>query len=201
MITLHFAPRTRAVRVLWLLEELGVEYRLERVEFAPQAATFSQQTPLGKLPVLEDGDVCLAESGAILEHLLDRYDPQHQFSPPLGSAARPRYLMWLHYAEGTAYAPLGTLIRHRLYLRDAESVPTVIEDAVARAHAVLDFVEAQANEPYLCGAQFTAADVMMSFTLLVAQAMGVLDDGRYPRLARLLARVQARPAFAKAASA
>ena len=92
MIKLYYAPRTRSIRVLWLLEELGLPYDLEPVEFLPPAKNFfAQQTPLRKLPTIEDGDVVMCESGAILEYILERYG-EGRLAPPVGSPARAAYL-------------------------------------------------------------------------------------------------------------
>jgi len=197
MLTLYHAPRTRSVRILWLLEELGVPYELRTVAFNLPTRTFSQSTPLGKLPVIEDGDVVICESGAILEYILERYGQGH-LAPPVGSSQRGPFLQWVHFAEGTAYAPLGILVWHTLYKGDAESLPEVIEDARERARQALDFVQtALSGREYLLGEDFSAADIMMGFTLAVARALGVLGEG-HPELGRYLERLEARPAFRKA---
>ena len=200
MITLYFAPRTRAVRILWLLEELGLPYELKKREFAPPSKTFSQQTPLGKFPVIEDGDVVISESGAILEYILERYG-EGRLAPAIGSPLRGPFLQWIHFAEGTAYPPLGNLVWHSFYKRDADELPSVVADAKGRARDALDFAaQALADRDYLLGAEFTAADIMLGFTLAVAQVVGVLDE-RDAVLTRYLERLQSRPAFQKAASA
>jgi glutathione S-transferase len=200
MITLYFAPRTRAVRILWLLEELGLPYELKKMAFAPPSKAFSQGTPLGKFPVIEDGDVVMCESGAILEYILERY-ADGRLAPPIGSPLRGPFLQWIHFAEGTAFPPLGVIIWHTLYKRDAESLPGVIDSARERARAALDFAaQALDGRDYLLGAEFCAADIMLGFTLAVAQVLGVLEEGD-TLLMRYLERLQARPAFQKAAAA
>lgn len=200
MIRLYHAPRTRSVRIRWLLEELGLPYELRTVDFSPPSRTFSQRTPLGKLPVIEDGDVVICESGAILEYILERHGAG-RLAPCVGSPLRGPFLQWVHFAEGTAYPPLGVIVWHTLYKRDAESVPAVIEDARERARAALDFVEqAISGREYLLGKEFSGADIMMGFTLAVARALGVLDD-RYPELERYLPRLEARSAFRRAMAA
>jgi glutathione S-transferase len=141
VITLYHAERTRSVRVVWLLEELGLPYELRKVQFAPPVrGFFSQATPLGKLPVIEDDGMLMAESGAILEYIVERHGGG-RLAPAPGSRLRGPYLQWMHFAEGTAYPPIGTLIWHLLYKRDAESVPEVVEDARGRARSGLAFVE------------------------------------------------------------
>jgi glutathione S-transferase len=198
VITLYFAPRTRSIRVRWLLEELGLPYALKRVTFNVPSKVFVQDTPLGKLPVIEDGDVTICESGAIVEYILERYG-NGRLAPPIGSPLRGPFLQWIHFAEGTAFPPLGVVIWHTLYLGDADQIPTVIASARERAANGFDFVErALAGKDYLLGAEFSAADIMMGFTLAAARVLGVLDE-RYPNLGRYLARLEARPAFQKAA--
>jgi glutathione S-transferase len=198
MLKLYYAPRTRAVRVRWLLEELGLPHDLARVEFRPGGCVFAQETPLGKFPVLEDADLVMGESGAILEYLLERYDTQHRLAPPVGSPLRGPFLQWLHFGEATAFPPLGVIVSHVLYRRDADQVPLAIEAARTRATGNFDFVEGHLlGREFLVGEGFTAADIVLGFTLMAARVLGVLD-GRHPRLGDYLGRLSSRPAFARA---
>jgi glutathione S-transferase len=198
MIKLYYAPRTRAVRILWLLEELGLPYELERVDFKPPAQRFFvQQTPLGKLPTIEDGEVAMCESGAIVEYILERYG-KGRLAPPVGARQRAAFLQWVHFAESTAFPPLGIVVWLTLYRNDAERHAAVIEDARGRAAMGLDFLARELGEkPYLLGDDFSAADVMMGFTLIAARLLGVLDE-RFPTLQRYVARLEERPALRKA---
>ena len=197
MIKLYFAPRTRSVRILWLLEELELPYELARVEFAaPADRFFAQQTPLGKLPTIEDGDVVMCESGAIVEYILERYGGG-RLAPPVGSRERAAYLQWLHFAESTAFPPLGILVWLTLYREDGQDHTAIIESARARTATGLDFLERELGENEYLAGDFSAADIMMGFTLSAARVLGVLDD-RYPKLNGYLARLEARPAFQKA---
>jgi glutathione S-transferase len=194
MIALYFAPRTRSIRVRWLLEELGLPYELRRVAFNVPQRAFSQDTPLGKLPVIEDGEVVICESGAIIEYILERYG-NGRLAPPIGSPLRGEFLQWMHFAEGTAFPPLGVIIWHTLYLGDAERIPSVIESARERAHAALAFVErALAGRQYLLGSEFSAADIMVGFTVGVVRLFGMLDE-RYPNLTQYMNRLETRPAY------
>jgi glutathione S-transferase len=181
-----------------LLEELGLPYELERVHFQPPAKNFFvQSTPLGKLPTIEDGDVVMCESGAIVEYILERYG-DGRLAPPAGSRERAAFLQWLHFSESTAFPPLGIVVWLTRYREDAEHHAAILEDARARAAAGLDFLESQIGQnAYLVGDEFSAADIMMGFTLVAARVLGVLDD-RYPMLNGYLARLAARPAFQKA---
>ncbi len=201
MIKLWYAPRTRSVLVLWLLEELGLPYELERVEFVPPAREFfAQKTPLGKLPVIEDGDVVMCESGAIVEYLLERYG-QGRLAPRPGSPVRAAYLQWLHFAESTAFPPLGIVVWLSVYRNEGPALAPLIEDARARAAMGLDFLQRElSSKRYLLGDEFSAADVMMGFTLVAARMLGVLDH-RFPALADYVARLEARPALQKALAA
>jgi len=195
MIVLYFAPGTRSIRVRWLLEELGLPYVLRRVTFKPpQEKVFAQDTPLGRLPVIEDGEMTMCESGAIIEYVLERYG-NGRLAPPVGSPLRGEFLQWMYFAEASAFPPLGVIVRHALYKGDADKVAGAISDARERARTALDFVErALDGKDYLLGGEFSAADVMMGFTLMAARALGVLDQA-YPQLGQYLARLEARPAF------
>jgi glutathione S-transferase len=198
LITLWFAPRTRSVRVRWLLEELGVPYELRRVTFNVPKQTFDQDTPLGKLPVIQDGDVTICESGAIVEYIVERYG-NGRLAPAVGSPLRGSYLQWIHFAESTAFAPLGVVVWHVLYQQDAAAVAGAIAGAHTRAHSAFAFIERGLDgNDYILGPEFSAADVMLGFTLLAARLLGVLDD-RYPNITRYVARLEARPALRAAA--
>lgn len=201
MIRLYFAPRTRSVRILWLLEELGLPYELERVQFQPPAQNFfAQHTPMKKLPTIEDGDVVMAESGAIVEYILERYG-NGRLAPAIGSPDRPAFLQWLHFAESTAFPPLGILVWLTLYRSDAGEHATLITDARGRATQGLVFLEqALGDRPYLLGDEFSAADIMMGFTLVAARMFGLIDDG-FPGLQAYIGRLETRPAYHAAIAA
>ncbi len=197
MMKLYYAPRTRAMRILWLLEELQLPYELERGEFDPTTDRFFiQKTPTGKYPTLVDGEVTLCESGAIVEWVLERHG-EGRLAPPVGTPERAAYLQWLHYAEGTAFPPVGIVVWLSRYRNEGEAQAVLLEDARARAAASLDYVEqAIGAGPYLLGDDFSAADCMMGFTVFAAQSAGVLDE-RFPNLAAYLARLASRPALQK----
>lgn len=199
MLKLYYAPRTRSVRIRWLLEELGVPHELVRREFRPQATAFAQETPIGKFPVIDDDGVVFGESGAIVEYIVERYG-DGRLAPPVGSPLRGPYLQWLHFAEGTAFPPLGVMIWHGLYLGNADQIPLAIESARERAGAALAVVERHLDSrPYLLGADFSAADIMLGFTLAAAQFLGVLDTS-YPDTLAYLGRLTERPAFQRASA-
>jgi len=199
VLKLYFAPRTRAVRVRWLLEELELPYELQRVTFKRTAGQFFiQDTPTGKLPTLVDGDVVMAESGAIVQYILGRYGAG-RLAPAQDSADWPAFLQWLHYAESTAFPPLGILVWLTLYRQDAAQHPALVDDARQRIATTLTRVEqALAGRSYLVGETFSAADIMMGFTLVAAAALGQLGP-EFPSLRAYVERLQARPALQRAA--
>ncbi len=198
MLKLYHAPMTRSIRIYWLLEELGVPFELAVVPFTPPKLPFSQPVPYGKFPAIEDGEVTMCESGAILEYILERYG-RGKLTPKPGTAERAAFLQWVHFSESVTM-PLGDIVRHTIFKPEAERIPAVVEDARARAAAGFSVVErALDGKPYLLGDEFSAADVMMGVTLLVARRLKVLDE-RFPLLGSYLARLEARPAFRKAVS-
>src|SRR6202790_4128897 len=212
MITVHHLNNSRSQRVLWLLEELGVAYEVKRYErdaktmLAPPALL--KVHPLGKSPVIVDGTVTVAESGAVIEYLVDRYGGG-RLIPPVGTPERLRYTYWLHYAEGSAMPPL---LLKLIFDRVANSPAPWPISAVARRIAGtvqksfigpqlkrhLDYMEgALAAQSWLPGGEFTGADVQMSFPLEAAASRAGLNASR-PRLTAFLDRIHARNAYRRA---
>jgi glutathione S-transferase len=200
VIKLYHASKTRSVRVLWLLEELGVRYELALIPFTQDAlksAAFLRVNPCGSLPAIEDGEVAMFESGAIVEYVLERYG-NGRLAPPLGSPARARYLQWLHFGEASLLPPLGDIAQHAMFRPEAERIPAMVVDGRRRAVAKLDVLEqALAGSAYLCGEELTAADVMVGYGVAIAALLGVVGD-QHPNLRAYLARLETRPAFQKA---
>lgn len=212
MITVHHLNNSRSQRVLWLLEELSVPYEVKRYERDAQTmrapASLRAVHPLGKSPVITDEGRVLAESGAIIDYLAERHG-QGRLVPPAGTEDRLRYTYWLHYAEGSAMPPL--LIK--LVLSRIKSAPMpFFARPIARAivdraldgfvepqiKLHLDYIESElADRPWFTGADFTAADIQMSFPLEAAAARGGLDETR-PKAMDFLRRAQARPAYRRA---
>ena len=197
---LYAAPRTRAVRVAWLLEELQLEYELQHVTFKPtSSAFFIQDTPTGKVPTLEDGDVVMCESGAIMQYLLGRYG-NGQLQPDPLDAAHAAYLQWLHFSESTAFPPVGIVVWLTVYRDDATEHPQLVEDARGRARTAFRQLEQHlAATEYLAGDLFTAADISMGFTLVAASMFQLLDDLPHTNayLARLMEREACKTALEK----
>lgn len=212
MITVHHLNNSRSQRILWLLEELELPYEIKRYQRDPRTLLAPPELravhPLGKAPVVTDGELTLAESGAIIEYLADRYGTG-KVIPAHGTPARLRSNYWLHYAEGSAMPPLLL----KLVFRRVETAPVpffVRPVAKGIAHKVQhSFVDPQialhlaylegelVKADWFGGAEFGVADIVMSFPLEAAAARSGLDD-RYPRLLAFLQRIHARPAYQRA---
>lgn len=194
MINVHHLENSRSQRVLWLLEELGLPYRIERYERDPRTMLAPQSLrrvhPLGKAPVIEDDGLVVAETGAIVEHLVGKAGGL--LGAPADRAAGLRYRQFLHYAEGSMMPPLlAMLVVRRLGLLGRPA-----RRPLQRMFDVhLDWLESElSNRAWFAGDDFTAADVMMSFPLEAARARAGLDANR-PKLLEWLDRIHARPAY------
>ena len=212
MIIVHHLNNSRSQRVLWLLEELGLAYEVRRYQRDAKTMLAPPELravhPLGKSPVIQDGEVTLAESGAILEYLVGRHG-NGRLIPAAGTPERLRYTYWMHFAEGSAMPPLlMKLVFDRIERAPMPFFVRPVARAIARRargsfvqpniDRSLDFMEGKlANSDWFAGAQFSAADVQMSFPLEAARARGGLDERR-PRLMDFLARIHARPAYRRA---
>jgi len=196
MIRVHHLNNSRSQRVLWLLEELGAPYEIVRYQRKPNMlapAELRRVHPLGKSPVIEDAGKKFAETGLIVEYLVERYGPQ--LAPPRDSDQYWRYKYWLHYAEGSLMPPLLLkLVIDRLGLLGMPARGFVRSQL--KLH--LDYLETElANDPWFAGENFSAADIMLSFPLEVGTARAGLDRTR-PRLVDFLQRIHARPAYTRA---
>ena len=212
MITVHHLNNSRSQRVLWLLEELEVPYEVQRYQrdattmLAP--ASLKAVHPLGKSPVITDGEVTLAESGAIIEYLAGKY-AGGRLLPPEGTPERLRCTYWMHYAEGSLMPPLlMSLIFNRVRTSPmpffVKPIARGIADKVMNGFVSpqiklhLDYVEGELGKSaWFAGDAFSAADVQMSFPLEAAASRGGLDAGR-PKLMAFLERIHARPAYQRA---
>ncbi|AXJ96375.1 MULTISPECIES: glutathione S-transferase family protein [unclassified Sphingomonas] len=198
MIVVHHLENSRSQRVLWLLEELGLPYRVKRYERNRQTMLAPPELkrihPLGKSPVIEDLDAdggrVIAETGAIVEYLVERADGR--LGPPAHRDSALRWRFWLHYAEGSMMPPLfAKLVLSR--------VPLLGKPAMKRIQPMidvhLDYVEGElAQRPWFAGDVFTAADVMMSFPIEAARSRAGLDTAR-PATIAWLDKIHARPAY------
>jgi glutathione S-transferase len=199
MLKLYHAQLTRSIRIIWLLEELGVPYELATVAFKPPRHSFEQATPTGKFPALEDDGMVMFESGAILEYVIEKYG-KGKLAPAIGSADRGPYLQWVHFAEATAFPPVADIARHTMFLPDADRIPQVAADGKVRAKNALDVVErALQGKEYLVGGALSGADIMMGYFLMAARMLGCVGP-EHPNVAAYWDRLAARPGFQKALS-
>jgi glutathione S-transferase len=196
MIRVHHLNNSRSQRVLWLLEEIGTPYEVVRYQrkatmLAPQE--LKRVHPLGKSPVIEDDGKNFAETGLIVEYLVERYGPD--LAPTRDSDLYWRYKYWLHYAEGSLMPPLLLkLVVKRLGLFGLPARGFV--NSQLKLH--LDFLEAElGSTPWFLGERFSAADIILSFPLEAASERAGLDQTR-PRLMDFLGRIHARPAYRRA---
>lgn len=200
MLKLYHAQLTRSIRIIWLLEELGIPYELATVAFKPPRHSFEQDTPTGKFPALEDDGLVMFESGAILEYLIEKYG-KGRLAPPVGSPDRGPYLQWVHFAEATAFPPIGDMARHTMFLPEAERIPQVAADGKVRAKNALDVLErALAGKQYLVGNELSGADIMMGYFLMAARMLGAVG-AEHRNVSAYWERLAARPGFQKALSA
>jgi glutathione S-transferase len=213
MIVVHHLNNSRSQRVLWLLEELGLPYEVKRYQRNPQTMLAPPELravhPLGKSPVIGDGDVVVAESGAIIEYLVGRYDSERRLAPAESTPDRLRYTYFLHYAEGSVMPPLLLkLVFDRVETSPMPFFVKPIARGIARKvkssfvqpqiKQHLTFLEAElAQRAWFAGDAFSAADIQLSFPLEAAAARGGLDAS-YPKLTEFLARIHARPAYQRA---
>ena len=212
MITVHHLNNSRSQRVLWLLEELGLPYEIKHYQrdaktmLAPPELL--QVHPLGKSPVITDDGVTVAESGAIIEYLVERYG-NGRLVPPAGSPERLRWRYWLHFAEGSAMPPLlmklvfTTIERTKMpfFIKPiAKGISQKVQGTLVDPNLKrqLDFMEAELTKSeWFAGNEFSAADIQMSFPLEAAAQRAGLDASR-PKLMAFLRRIHARPAYQKA---
>jgi len=210
MLTVHHLNNSRSQRVLWMLEELGVPYEIQRYERDPKTMLAPPELrkvhPLGKSPVVTDGIATLAESGAILEYLVDRYG-EGRYSPAPGTPEHLRYRYWMHYAEGSLMPPLLL----KLVFDKVEKAPLIVRPVAKAISATvkrtfitpnltqhLNFLEGELKTaPWFAGDRFSAADVQMSFPVEAAVARAGLDASR-PCLMEWLKRIHGRPAYQRA---
>jgi glutathione S-transferase len=212
MIVVHHLNNSRSQRVLWLLEELELPYEIKRYKRDPQTmlapTSLREVHPLGKSPVITDGKLTLAESGAIIEYLIERYG-NGRLVPALGTLEHLRYTYWLHYAEGSAMPPL--LLKLIFDQIEKNPMPFFVRP-IARAIVSrvkssfiepqitqhLNYMEAEIGKStWFAGNEFTAADIQISFPLEAAVARAGLNPSR-PKLMAFLNRIHTRPAYQQA---
>lgn len=197
MIKLHHLNQSRSKRIIWLLEELGVDYEVvpylrDNVSFLAPPELKSIH-PLGKSPVLEDDDEVVIESGAITEYLIDKYG-DGRFAPQRGTKAYTQYLQWMHFAESSAMVPL---LLKMFVAKDGAPTNFLADYADAETMKVMGYVEeCLEGKLYLVEDRLTGADFMMSFVVDVLNKFGVIE--RFPNIQRYGAQLASHPSFVKA---
>ena len=197
MLTIYHVKGTRAVRVIWLCEELRIPYQIEVIDFSPafrNSPEWRSKSPTGKVPAMTDGDLTMFESGAMVEYLLERHGDGGLLPEP-GTADRALCRQWSWFAEATFARPLGEIVNHNRIAPKGGLVDFVIEDCKARARtciAAIEDIVAQAD--YLVGNTFTVADIMTGYSLLLATNFGVLGDD-FPHTQAYFERLSQRPGF------
>jgi len=210
MVVVHHLNNSRSQRVLWLLEELGVEYEVKLYARDPVTmlapASLKAVHPLGKSPVITDGDKTIAETGAIVEYLVETYGAG-RLIPPAGTPERRHYTYWLHYAEGSAMPPLVMKLifteipKSRQLPFFLKPVARMLFGGVGKSYLdpsiashIAFWATTLTDAPYFAGAELTAADIMMSFPVEAAATRGKLP----PVVVKYLAGLHARPAYQRA---
>lgn len=196
---IYYAPNTRAVRIVWLFGELGLPYDLERFtlgDAAMRAPEYRKVHPMGRVPALQDGDVTIFESGAIVQYVLARYG-NGRLVPDVSTPDYPTYLQWLHYAEGMIMPPVNTIIVETILLKPERRNQTNVDRAVKLLSQMLTAVDDHLRgREFLAGA-FSGADIMTGHACIVATRLGA-DVSDKPNVAAYVERLQARPALQRA---
>lgn len=199
MMKIYHAPNTRSVRIVWLFEELGLPYEIEKFALghpAMRTPEYQRVHPMGRVPALQDGDVTIYESGAIVEYVLARYG-NGRMVPAVSSPDFPRYLQWLHYAEGMLMPQVNVIVVETRFLppekRNAENLSRATR-LLTRMLAPVD--AALAGRDYLAG-EFSGADIMTGHACVVSSRLGA-DISDKPNVAAYVERLLARPALHKA---
>lgn len=211
MITVHHLQDSRSQRVLWLLEELGLDYEVQRYERDPKTmlapASLKKVHPLGKSPVITDNEHTVAETGLIVDYIV-RTHGEGRLAPRPGSDAHLQYEYWLHYAEGSLMPPLLLQLifdtvekKSPFFVRPiAKAISGQVKKQFIRPQQTLhsDFLENELRrQAWFVGDDFSAADIMLSFPLEAAMSRAGLSE-RYPNLTRFVHTIHARPAYQRA---
>ena len=194
MLTIYHVPNTRGTRVIWLCEELGLDYEVVKVDFSPKYRASDEWralNPVGKVPVLRDGDIVMFESGAMVEYILARYG-RGRLMPAVDSRDYAHYLQWLWFGEATLSRPLGEIVNHRRPFPGDAEIPAVIEEMKDRTQlclqALADHVQ---GRQFLLGATFSAADVMVGYALMLVEMLA--PERMLAALEPYWQRLQTRP--------
>ena len=201
MLKVHFAPNSRAGRIIWLLEELELPYEVNKMDFHPKDLKSDEHRsrhPLGRIPVLDDGDVRIYESGAIVEYILERHK-NGGLKPDVSSNNYPDYLQWFHYCEGMVMPPINTIVVQTILLPEDRRDETVLNQAKRLLSKSLEPVNnALEGKEYLIG-DFSAADIMLGHACFMSNRLGCVSEEML-NMKSYVDNVNKRPAFQTAIS-
>ena len=199
MLKLHHAPNSRAGRIVWLLEELNLPYDINTMKFHPSDLKSDEHRlrhPLGRIPVLEDDNITIYESGAIVEYILARHAPG-KLKPEVNNKTFPEYLQWFHYCEGMVMPPMNTIVVHTIILPEDRRDEVVLGQAQRLlSKALLPVNETLQGKEYLIG-NFSAADIMLGHALYMSKKLKCVSDD-LSNILDYLVRIESRPCFQKA---
>lgn len=195
----HHAPNTRSVRAIWLLEELGLPYEVQEYKLGDRsmrAPDYLKIHPMGRVPALEDADVTIFESGAIVEYVLARYG-EERMQPSVNSLYFPMYLQWLHYAEGMIMPPVNVIVVETILLPADRRNDVNVSRATKLLGQMLGAVDAHMKDREYLAGEFSGADIMTGHACTVAKRLGA-DTTDKPDLEAYIERCNARPAMQRA---
>ena len=179
MLTLHFCSNSRSQRVLWILEELKLSYKLNKLKFHPselKSDEHRKRHPLGRVPVLEDGDISIFESGAIIEYIIEKYDNKG-LKPSVDSKIFPSYLQWYHYCEGMVMPPMNTIVVHTIILPEDRRDPEVLRQAKnLLTKAITPINQILSENKFLIGDKISGVDFMLGHSLYMANKLGCVSE-------------------------
>ena len=196
---IHHAPNSRSVRALWLFNELGLPYELEIYPLGDKSMRtpeYLRVHPLGRVPALEDGDLTIFESGAIVQYVLDKYG-EGAMVPTAGSTDYPTYLQWLHYAEGMIMPQINIIVVETIFLPEERRNQTNVDRATKLLTRMLTAVDVHLQDREFLAGEFSGADIMTGHACIVSGRLGANISDK-PNVAAYIDRLEARPALQKA---
>ena len=196
MLKVHFAPNSRAGRIIWLLEELELPYEVNKMAFHPKdlkTEEHRKRHPLGRIPVLDDGYIRIYESGAIVEYIIERHK-NGGLKPDIHSDEFPQYLQWFHYCEGMVMPPINTIVVQTILLPEERRDETVLKQAKnLLTKALIPVDENLENKKFLIG-DFSGADIMLGHACFMSNMMGCVTDNMV-NLKEYVNLISERPSF------
>ena len=200
MLKLHFCSNSRAQRVLWILEELKLPYNLNKIKFHPSELKTDEHRkrhPLGRVPVLEDDNITLFESGAIIDYIIERYD-NSGLKPKVESSLFPIYLQWYHYCEGMVMPPMNSVVVHTIILPEERRDPEVLRQSKnLLTKSITPINELLSKNKYLIGEKISGVDFMLGHSLFMANKLGCINESLI-NIKRYLELINGLESFQKA---